>query len=101
MTGAERTDGDVSTESARNVVRERFDWSSVSPSEAVVEAVVSFSGLGHDEIEPLYDTVDPDAMDVLVADSAVDASVSLTLTLEGHEIYVRSDGTVVVSEAEE
>lgn len=96
MTG--RAGDEVSTESP-GVVRRRFDWSTVSPSAAAVETVVAFTGRSPEEIEPLYETVDPDAMDVLVAGSEPEAAVSLTLTLGDHEIHVRSGGDVVVSDA--
>lgn len=79
-----------------DLVRERFDWSTVSPSTAVVETVASVAGRDPDEIEPLYESIDPEAMNALLA-RTTETSVLVTLTLDAYEIVVRSKGDVVVS----
>lgn len=99
MTGTERGSDEASTELQSGVVRERFDWSSVKPSTAVVETVAAVAERDHGEIEPLYESVDPDALDALIADSSREACVSMTLTLAGYEVHLRSDGDVVVTDA--
>jgi hypothetical protein len=50
-------------------------------------------------IKPLYDSVDPDALDALVRGNGWgtnNGDVTVTFTLDGHEVRVRSDGVVIV-----
>lgn len=48
------------------VWRAQFDWSSTLPSTAVVETVAAAVGCDPTDLEPLYDYVDPDALDTLI-----------------------------------
>lgn len=69
------------------------------PSTAVVEAVASAGGWEPTAVpEPLYDVVDPDALDAFVA-STDDAEVSFTYM--GYEVTVAGDGGVTVDDAED
>jgi hypothetical protein len=54
-------------------------------------------------IEPLYDRVDPDALDMLVRSHEMgrkNGGVTVEFTFADHEVRVRSDGEVIVSPIE-
>lgn len=56
----------MSTDEASQRTVLTFDWSGAdSASTAVIDAVATASGEGRTEIDPLYDAVDPDALDRL------------------------------------
>lgn len=66
------------------------------PSTAVVEAVAAREGAEPAEVpEPLYESIDPDALDALVA-SAESGEVSFTYL--GHRVTVDADGRVTLRE---
>ncbi|MFC4447650.1 HalOD1 output domain-containing protein [Halorussus aquaticus] len=74
-------------------------------SEAVVAAVAAFSdrssvGSDADEaLEPLYGTIDPDALDVIFRDTTDEPrSGTVEFAYSGHDVTVRSDGLVTVTE---
>jgi hypothetical protein len=48
------------------VVRDGFDWSATRPSTAVVETVTDAEGPEPTSTEPLYRTIDTDALNELV-----------------------------------
>ena len=47
------------------VVDLEFDVDDTTPSEAVVDAVAAVSGTEPEDLPPLYDSIDPDALDQL------------------------------------
>lgn len=47
------------------------------------------------ELPPLYETIDPDALDALVEDMEAG---TISFPYVGHEITVNSDGTVTIEE---
>ncbi|MFU8868391.1 HalOD1 output domain-containing protein [Natronococcus sp.] len=69
-----------------------------SPSLRVVETVANAEGVDPTELEPpLYDAVDPNAIDDLfAATTAPNASRNgqLTFRYRGYDVTVRADGTV-------
>lgn len=69
-----------------------------SPSEAVVEAVAEAEGVSPLALErPLYEVVDPDALDALFADS--DGTVAdLRFTYHGYTIEIAGDGGISLVE---
>ena len=82
-----------------DAIRATFEWSSTDPSQAVVETVAVASNREPKAIEPLYDVVDPDALDSLVGANGTASSRSgptVTFEFAGHDVTVRGDGTVVV-----
>ena len=97
MTSSGSPTGDEPSSRPTTATRERFDWKAVQPSTAIVELVASITGREPDQLEPVYNTIDPDALDTLVIGSADPASVSLAFTINGYEVVVRDDGNVVVS----
>ena len=84
------------------VVRKQYAWSSVDPSTAVVEAVAAALDTDPIDLKPLYDVVNPDALDALMrssqrADGAGEATASFEFV--DRQVTVRSSGTVTVRPA--
>lgn len=74
-----------------------------SPSEAVVTAVAEASGRavtagdGADALDPLYDAIDPDALDTLFATDADGAgATAVEFVYEGYEVTVEATDIVTV-----
>lgn len=98
MTQTDPADGDPACEDEGRI-RAEFDWSSRAPSGAIIETVAIAANAEPTEIEPLYDSVDPDALDALVRLNGRDpknGDVTVAFTFAGHEVRVRSDGVVIV-----
>ena len=71
-------------------------------SEKVVETVAEREGVDPVDLGPrLYRAVDPDALDQLFSSSQrTDADLVVSFTYSGYEVVVRSDGELLVSDAE-
>lgn len=72
-----------------------------SPSETVIEKVASRKGVEPSELDtPLFDAVDPDALDMLVrsiSDDENQSALRIEFTYDGYSVLVASDGSVRVS----
>ncbi|UIP01520.1 hypothetical protein Hbl1158_15400 (plasmid) [Halobaculum sp. CBA1158] len=69
----------------------RTDWTDFeSPSTAVVVAVADATGRDQTELDVLNESVDGDALDALVTESA--SSVDVTFEYAGVDVRVSSDG---------
>lgn len=72
------------------------------PSERVVEAVAANQDVDPIELKPLYEVVDPDALDAIVGPSG-DVGPAAACTVEfdyaGVSVVVRTDGSVHVEES--
>ena len=66
-----------------------------SPSERVVRAVSRATGHDPLELPPLFESIDPDALDASIGAMA-DGEISFRFA--GHDVTVDSDGTVDLSE---
>lgn len=64
-------------------------------STAVVQAVAAAAETSPEELPPLTDVVDPDALDVLF--SSTGTSGSIRFRYAGYHVTVFSDGTVTVA----
>lgn len=87
------------------VVRASYDWSERRPCSAIVETVAIAADREPTAIEPMYEAIDPDALDGLVrsngavstgASGSPDGTVELTFAFAGHDVSVDSNGEVVV-----
>lgn len=88
-------------ESTRGGVYEAtFDPSGRPVSQRVVEAVAAYRGLEPTALDPLYTSIDPDALDALLADrdGGPDRSVDLSFRYAGLTVTVDADGTIRLSE---
>ena len=80
------------------------DWSTESPAIAVIEAVAERTGRDISALDPLYERIDPDALDELFArrpDGVPPEDVELSWRYEGHEVTIRSDGMLSVQPIED
>lgn len=75
----------------------REDGSS-SPAEAIVHAVAEAADVDPVELAPLYESIDPDAIDALFQDHAgtVDSEATLGFRIDHWNIFVRGDGRIRV-----
>ena len=64
-------------------------------TEQVIRTVAETTETDPLELPPLYETIDPDALDALVEDMEAG---TISFTYVGREITVDSDGTVTVEE---
>lgn len=100
---------DTETEPARpwsGTLEERNGWyvTSYDPgtrtaSEVVVFALAAIAGTEPEEIQPLHETVDPDALDELFAptiDGRPRASGQVTFTHDGYAVTLGHDGTLSI-----
>lgn len=72
----------------------------LSPSEAVVHRVAKHKRVDPLELTPLYDAIDPDALDLLVRSSDGDGSeLTIEFTYAGHDVTVTGGGAIQVDEA--
>jgi len=79
-----------------NVTRKQFDWTETRPSAAVTEYISAMTGREQTDFAPLYETIDPEALDSLVDSSDRSTPVSISFEYAGHSVTVRSDGELVV-----
>lgn len=67
------------------------------PSTATVMAVAAAAGVEPDALPPLYDTIDPDALDDLFrSPHAIRSDVRVSFTYAGCDVVVAGDGDVSV-----
>lgn len=79
-----------------------FDPNGDRPSEAVVTAVAALRGSKPAELSPLFEVVEPDALNSLVehAQRVGDAGThQVWFTYEGFDVGVRSDGEIRIRDA--
>ena len=68
-----------------------------APSEQVVLAVLERGDQSPTELSPLYETIDPEALDTLLRGNG---SVRMTFEYEGYEVRVQNFDRVVLHEIE-
>jgi hypothetical protein len=61
---------------------------------AVIDALADAKGVSPVELDPLYDSIDPDALSRLL--SGADADLRVTFTHGQHRVQVSADGTITV-----
>lgn len=94
-------EGDVEYDPRTETYRTEYDWSRVSPSTAVLELVASISDEDPVDLEPLYDYVDPDALDALFDPDRGGPASSVTFEFDVDTVTVHGDGTVAVHRREQ
>ncbi|WP_224450510.1 HalOD1 output domain-containing protein [Haloprofundus salilacus] len=71
----------------------------VTPSQAVVERIAALEETDQAELDPLYETIDPEALDTLVETTErSNSSLQIQFTYNDYEVTVTSDGIVSVDE---
>jgi hypothetical protein len=83
----------------REVYRTRYTDCTDAPSAVVVKAVAAVDDRGVGELDPLFDVVDPEALDALFEPTRRggqrDAG-TVAFPYHGYEIRVRADGTIEI-----
>lgn len=103
MTESIRPDDDVPQTRPGGEIEADFDWSNVSPSTAVIETLAIALGRDPKTIDPLFDSVNPDALDALVSSDGngpPEGGLSVSFTHVSHELTVDAAGTVITRPVE-
>lgn len=83
-------------------VRTQFDQEKTPASMAVIATLAEVMDADPVELNPLYSTVDPDALDALVrVRTRTNGDIHVTFTHEGHAITVYSYGVVAITPGHE
>lgn len=95
----EREEAPTNSDCNDRPVRARYDWESTPPSTAIVETIAEATGDNPTSLEPLYESVDPDALNALltsVPSPTAGRDLRISLSVDGHAITVFGDGGIVV-----
>ena len=93
--------GDMETKTGSLGDAMRTDSSDDAISRQVIEAVADAKGVDPLDLPPLYDDIDPDALDGLFRVAGSSASItSLRFEIADCEVLVRGSGDVVVVQSE-
>jgi len=80
------------------------DWSGdASIGTTIVNVVAALDGVGFEECEPVYDVIDPDALDAVLTptnDRSARAPVQVQFSYREHMITVNSTGDIVIDTLE-
>lgn len=88
-----------SEQPSAEVFETAFDWSETTPSNAVVETISAVSSREPTALTPLYESIDPDALDMLVQSTDEKdyvESVNISFTFDDVYISVYGSGKVAV-----
>jgi hypothetical protein len=73
------------------------EWTDQSPSVAVVKAVAAVTGDDPTAIEPLTETINPDAMDRLIETEDSRGTLSITFGYSGCVVTAEANGDITVT----
>ena len=100
VSGVEVESVEYSQESG--TVRTQFDQVKTPASMAVIATLAEVIDTDPVALNPLYSTVDPEALDALSrVRNETDGDTHTTFTDEGHEISVHSDGVITITLSED
>ena len=80
--------------------RRKFNWTEIAPGTAVIELITEESGQAPTELDPLYETIDPEALDRLVSGNGTnphDHTVSVSFSYNEYAVIIQSGGLVELS----
>lgn len=96
-----RSDDVVSTSDGPAVHAVRLDSTEdCAASDAVVTTVANVRGEDPTVLDPLHDSIDPDALDALFAGREPDSRDYVEFAYAGYDVTVSGDGRIVVAETE-
>jgi hypothetical protein len=88
---------DSKREDSQAVQRYEYEWDGINPTSGIVEAVAAATGQDTTQLAPLYQELDPDALNALVTKpTAGDELITVSFTYTDRRITVRNDGVVRV-----
>lgn len=76
--------------------RAEYEWSDVGPSTAVLETIGAAMDRDPLTLEPLYEYVDLDALDLLLRSASAGAPAAVSFRFQSYRVRVDSAGEVVV-----
>lgn len=79
------------------MTRDKFDWTDISPSLAVIETIAEAADCDPIKLEPLFETIDPDALDRVMRGNGTDPherNLTVSFLYNGYEVTVQSKGVV-------
>lgn len=104
MTDESERSSEEEIDGANGAVHAQYEWSSTSPSTAVIETVAIAVNREPTTVEPLYESVDPDALDALVQSNSSlsenSDTVTVSFTFADQQVTVHGTGEVIVRPAE-
>ncbi len=69
-------------------------------AEAVIEALAKASGTSPEKMKPLYESINPDALDELFDRQHMHTPERVEFRHQGYEVVIESDGRIEISESE-
>jgi hypothetical protein len=84
---------DTSAMDTSGTPRACYDWDECRPSTAVVEFAMGVLDRSATSLTPLYDVVEPDALDRLLTGAGA-GPLELSFTYEGLDLSLHRDGTI-------
>ena len=99
MTATDQPDEPDTPSGKADAIRAEYDWTSTTPSTAVVETVAVASDREPTRLEPLYEAIDPDALDALIRSNGVEPvgdGITVTFEVAGQTVTIHGSGAVVV-----
>lgn len=89
--------GSVEYDPATDAYYTNYAGDAAPPSSVVPTALAEITGRGVEELQPLQEVVDPDALDALFGWRAGDREdVEISFTYAGHDVTVSGSGVVVI-----
>lgn len=91
--------GDGPATDFKQAVRNEFDWTEIAPSTAVVKIVALAANRDPMALAPLYNAIDPDALDMLLhskGTNSYDNPTSITFRFDDYQVTAQRQGTVIV-----
>lgn len=87
------------TQTRAAVVREQYDWTGISHASAVVKTVSQVLDCSPTSLGPLYEEVDPDVLNAVVASTdptAASGSTVVSFRFDPRDVAVHGSGDVIV-----
>ena len=93
----ENNGSDSEREDSPAVQHYEYEWDEIDPTSGVVEAVAATTGKEMTALTPLYQEVDPDALNALVSKLPTgEEPIEVSFTYSGQKITVDNAGVVTV-----
>ncbi|MBV0902752.1 HalOD1 output domain-containing protein [Haloarcula salina] len=67
-----------------------------SPSEAIVSTIAAQQHVAETDLPPLYEQVDPEALDKIVA-SYTGSSIQISFTYSGYHVHIQNSDRIEIS----
>lgn len=73
-----------------------FDGDSTAPSRAILDVMAHVTGADHVDLDPLYDSIDPSALDAICGARRDRSRCLVQFAYDGHRVTVERDGKIEV-----